>query len=40
MGRTVYKQDEQFISWLNGLYPGQMVEVVTTFVHVEAYQAS
>jgi len=31
--------DEQFISWLNGLYPGQMVEAVTTFVRVAAYQA-
>jgi len=35
----VYKQDEQFRSWLNGLYPVRMVEAVTTFVHVAAYQA-
>ena len=36
----VYEQDEQFISWLNGLYPGRMVvEAVTTFVRVAAYQA-
>ena len=39
MGQTVYKQDEQFISWLNGLYPGRMVEAVTTFICVAAYQA-
>jgi len=38
MGQKVYKQDEQFISWLNGLYPGRMVEAVTTFVRVAAYQ--
>jgi len=24
---------------MNGLYPGQMVEAVTTFIHVAAYQA-
>jgi len=24
----VYKQDERYISWLNGLYPGRMVEAV------------
>jgi len=38
----VYKQDEQFIIWLNGLYPGRMVEAVTAFVRVHgvaAYQA-
>jgi len=45
MGRTVYKlaerykQDKQFISWLNGLYPGRMVEAMSTFVRVAAYQA-
>ena len=36
----VYKQDEQFISWLNGLYPGRMVEAVTTFARVAAYQVN
>ena len=34
----VYKQDEQFRSWLNGLYPGWMVEAVTTFIRVAPYQ--
>ena len=38
-GQTVYKLAEQVISWLNGLYPGRMVEAVTTFVRVAAYQA-
>ena len=37
-GQTVYKLAEQVISWLNGLYPGRMVEAVTTFVRVAAYQ--
>ena len=33
------KQDKQFVSWLNALYPGRMVEAVTNFVRVAAYQA-